>query len=72
MNWNCDLEWRRLQAAAAPFTPSTNAPANACIGRFAVDDVQYEFKAYFYYTVDETTVKVWDIKLTIQDRPDEL
>lgn len=39
-------------------------PANACIGRFETDDFRYEFKAYFYYTVDEKTVKVWDIKLT--------
>jgi hypothetical protein len=60
-----------LRLGTAPVASSRRAlhavnerPANACFGRFEVDDVPYEFKAYFYYSVDETTVKVWDIKLT--------
>jgi hypothetical protein len=46
--------------------PATERPSNAVHGHFEVDDIKYDFKAYFYYTTDELTVKVWDIQLTCE------
>src|SRR4051794_32738616 len=43
--------------------PAVERPCNACDGHFEVDDLRYTFIAYFYYTVDEQTVKVWNIEL---------